>query len=528
MSAYLPVLGAALRHGPLLAAGAMLAVSPAGFALVAATFERRLMRIRGEFTALVFGDPLLAVAVAAGAWLLRGRALPAPAGAPYGVAWMTVMFVFGLVQWRGELRAGFYTRAQALSPTKIWHQLAVYPLLGYWMWTAGLGGLLVPGELAARATILVCVLAWLAANIYDRLHPKLGHPPYDWRRLRPCRQPWPPQSVSLRAYLSVNGEVSPGTGTAATATLNTEPRTGLLPARQPVRSGTMRTSSPHTKARTFMHNRAPAKAGLAALAAAVAFALTAAVSGPTALAAPNAVLTRAAGDLQHGTEFTKDGNWAGYVVHSGQHINQVSGEWTIPELNCQQTPNSLAAVWAGIGGMPRQLLLQTGVSDSCKGGVEQEWAWWEMAPTYNPVTFSLIVRAGDQMQASVYRDQAGQWVTRIDNLTTGWSGWMIAGQTYGVGRDGAGSFTNAGSARDVIFFGSTTADWIVEGPGLIETGSNFLPISDFGTVRFYGLRAGLSRWSLTASEGDEISYHNRLMAVPALPGSDGFSVSYTG
>jgi hypothetical protein len=59
--------------------------------------------------------------------------------------------------------------------------------------------------LAAKAVIVVCVLAWLLANGYDRRHPKLGHPPYDWRRLRPSRRPWPPQSVSLRAYLGVPG-----------------------------------------------------------------------------------------------------------------------------------------------------------------------------------------------------------------------------------------------------------------------------------------------------------------------------------
>jgi hypothetical protein len=205
MSAYLPVLGTVLRHGPWVAAGAMLAVTPAGFALIAAVLEHRLMRIRGEFTALVFGDPLLAVSAAAGVWLLRGRGLPAAAGPPFGMTCMIVMFVFGLVQWRSEWRGGFYTRDQALSPTKIWHQVVVYPLLGYWLWTADLGGLMVPGELSAKATIVVCVLAWLLANVYDRWHPKLGHPPYDWRRLRPRHRPWPPQSVSLRAYLGIPG-----------------------------------------------------------------------------------------------------------------------------------------------------------------------------------------------------------------------------------------------------------------------------------------------------------------------------------
>ena len=199
---YLPVLGAALRHGPWVAAAASLAVTPVGFAVVAAALERRLLSVRGEFIALSLGDPLLAASVALGAWLARGRAPGGMAALPFGLAFLGVSLAFGLLQWRAELRSGFYTRAQALAPTKIWHQLVVYPVLGYWVWTADLGGLLAAGPGAAKAAIVCCVAAWLAANAYDRRHPKLGHPPYDWSRLRPQRPPWPAQSATLRAYLS--------------------------------------------------------------------------------------------------------------------------------------------------------------------------------------------------------------------------------------------------------------------------------------------------------------------------------------
>ena len=58
-----------------------------------------------------------------------------------GVATVVIMLAFGLAQWRNELRRDYYTRAQAAAPTKIWHQLVIYPALGYWLWTAGLGGL---------------------------------------------------------------------------------------------------------------------------------------------------------------------------------------------------------------------------------------------------------------------------------------------------------------------------------------------------------------------------------------------------
>jgi hypothetical protein len=58
-----------------------------------------------------------------------------------------------------------------------------------------------------------CILIWIMANVYDRRHPKLGHPPYDWHSLRPQPSPWPVQSASLRAYMARRD--SPATTTVA-------------------------------------------------------------------------------------------------------------------------------------------------------------------------------------------------------------------------------------------------------------------------------------------------------------------------
>ena len=103
---------------------------------------------------------------------------------------------FGLIQWRNDLRNGRYTRSQATAPTKIWHQIVVYPVLGYWTWTACAGGILTSEtssnaalHVMAKIAIALCITAWMLANVYDRRHPKLGHPPYDWRRLRPQSRP---------------------------------------------------------------------------------------------------------------------------------------------------------------------------------------------------------------------------------------------------------------------------------------------------------------------------------------------------
>lgn len=201
---YLPWLGAALVHGPWVAATTSVAVTPGGLWLLAFVLERRRPGLRSAFAAVTFGDPLLAVATALGVQRMHGLAPTGPADPWFGLASLIGWSGFGLRQWATELRQGFFTREQALAPTKLWHQLVVYPLLGYWLWTAAIGGLTAPGsnpsDIAARVVIIACIGGWAAANGFDRRHPKLGHPPYDWRRFRPFEQPWPDTSTTLRAH----------------------------------------------------------------------------------------------------------------------------------------------------------------------------------------------------------------------------------------------------------------------------------------------------------------------------------------
>jgi hypothetical protein len=201
---YLPGLGVVLTHGPWVAAAASLAVTPGGLWILALVLERRRPGLRNAFVAVTLGDPLLAMAIAVGVERMHGTAPTGVADPWFGLASLIGWSGFGLWQWTSELHEGYFTREQALAPSKIWHQVAVYPLLGYWLWTAAVGGLAAPGSgagaIAGRVLIIAGVSVWGACNLYDRRRPKLGHPPFDWRRLRPFDQPWPETSVTLRAY----------------------------------------------------------------------------------------------------------------------------------------------------------------------------------------------------------------------------------------------------------------------------------------------------------------------------------------
>ncbi|MFE0465513.1 hypothetical protein ACFW1A_40325 [Kitasatospora sp. NPDC058965] len=202
---WLPLLGAPLAAGPVATFSAAFLLSPGIPAAVALLGERRVLKPRHEFRALVYGDPLLAVAAACG--VAQCRSVPPSSvrswvRGPLAVAASAAWLGFGLWQWRAEVRCGRFNRAQALAPTKIYHQLGVYPMLGYLAGSAVLAGLACPQPRhgrAGKALIAACVGSWAVANVIDRRHLKLGHPPYDWRRLRPVEQPWPIESDTLRS-----------------------------------------------------------------------------------------------------------------------------------------------------------------------------------------------------------------------------------------------------------------------------------------------------------------------------------------
>ena len=66
---YLPVLGAALRHGPWVAGACAFMLTPGSLIVIARLLERRWLVPGEQFTAVTYGDPLLALAVGVGTWL---------------------------------------------------------------------------------------------------------------------------------------------------------------------------------------------------------------------------------------------------------------------------------------------------------------------------------------------------------------------------------------------------------------------------------------------------------------------------
>jgi hypothetical protein len=229
-------------------------------------------------------------------------------------------------------------------------------------------------------------------------------------------------------------------------------------------------------------------------------------------------------------------NWSGYIVPSSALITAVSGQWTVPTLNCAATPSGSAAIWVGIGGYgwptggTSGVLLQTGVRTDCANGVPQYAGWFEEYPSIPNTSKDFIgfpVSPGDSIQASIFQGSSGAWETKVDDLTTGLSGVMVTGEGWGVSADaGDGSFREQGSTAGLSYSGGYTTEWIVE--DFTQPDGSLVPFADYGSVSFTGLTTSLAPWSLTTDEGVAMAQNGVVLSTPSPPSNDGFSVTYTG
>jgi hypothetical protein len=194
------VLASPLRHGDVIALFAGLFVTAGGMLLLGLALERRWLKPKDMSLAFTVGDPALAIGIAIGVQIM-GPNQPCGVTGPVGqFAVGALCLIFGLWQWRAEVIAKIYTQQQALSPTKIWHQLIIYPVLGIWIFITIVGGLTNASQHSLAPVLMIGSIAiWSGTCVHSIRHPRLGHPPYDWGHLRPVPPPWGDESSTLRS-----------------------------------------------------------------------------------------------------------------------------------------------------------------------------------------------------------------------------------------------------------------------------------------------------------------------------------------
>lgn len=211
-------------------------------------------------------------------------------------------------------------------------------------------------------------------------------------------------------------------------------------------------------------------------------------------------------------------NWSGYAV-TGSSFTSAQGSWTVPSVNCIDTPKSYSSFWVGIDGYSSPTVEQTGTDSDCdtKNQSPDYYAWYEIYPAPSVVIKSISVSPGDQMTAQVTYNGTEFTITITDQTT---------GESFQA------STVVSGAQR-------SSAEWIAEAP----SGSRkILPLSDFGTV-FLGsdyTGVGGTNEASDASTSGPIqdfgaSVQNVVMvnaqgadkAVPSILTSDGTSFSVT-
>ncbi|WP_161789779.1 G1 family glutamic endopeptidase [Streptacidiphilus neutrinimicus] len=114
-----------------------------------------------------------------------------------------------------------------------------------------------------------------------------------------------------------------------------------------------------------------------------------------------------------------DSNWGGYAVTGGTY-RTVTGDWTVPALDCSATSGDIS-FWSGLDGWSSSSVEQIGLDAVCtrKGAVQYN-PWVEMYPA-NSIYFTETVKAGDTMTSSVTTNGSGSFTLTLADPTRGWT-----------------------------------------------------------------------------------------------------------
>ncbi|QMU74652.1 hypothetical protein GXW83_01490 [Streptacidiphilus sp. PB12-B1b] len=242
-------------------------------------------------------------------------------------------------------------------------------------------------------------------------------------------------------------------------------------------------------------------AGVAAAAFASPSAFAAPVA-PAAHAAPAQITAAAASHESHGLQALRHGsknttvsstNWSGYAATgSNGAFKSVSSSWVQPAVSCT-SKNTYSSFWVGLDGYSNSALEQTGTEADCISGRATYGAWWEVLPA-SESAYSVTVKAGDHLTASVVDNGNGTFTMTLADSTEGWTK----------------TTTHAGSSG----YQDSSAEVIAEAT---EVNGSIAKLSNFGSVTFTGSTAGGT--ALGSLSPNEIVMEGSSGDVKAQPGS---------
>ena len=219
--------------------------------------------------------------------------------------------------------------------------------------------------------------------------------------------------------------------------------------------------------RSYVRALALGAAGATAL-----FAAPAAFAATSPAAAPHGISAALAAQETHGLHAlsrsatsVESSNWSGYAATGGTgSFTSVSASWVQPSLTCT-SKTTYSSYWVGLDGYSNSALEQTGTEADCIGGKAEYGAWWEVLPA-SESAYSVTVKAGDSLSASVVDNGNGTFTMKLTDSTEGWSKSTTA--------DGSSGYQDS------------SAEVIAEAT---DVNGSIAKLSDFGTVNFSGATA---------------------------------------
>jgi hypothetical protein len=254
---------------------------------------------------------------------------------------------------------------------------------------------------------------------------------------------------------------------------------------------------------------------MAALGSAAATALFAAPAAfaatPAGPAAPLQISSALAHQESHGLHSlshrgsnttVSSSNWSGYAAtgNSGA-FTSVSSSWVQPTLTCT-SKTTYSSYWVGLDGYNNSALEQTGTEADCIGGRAEYGAWWEVLPA-SESAYSVTVKAGDSLSASVVDNGNGTFTMKLTDSTEGWTKTTTANGSSG--------------------YQDSSAEVIAEAT---EVNGSIANLSNFGTVNFSGATADGNSLSSYSPNEIVMTGNSDTKAQPGSLSGGSFSVTW--
>ncbi len=219
-------------------------------------------------------------------------------------------------------------------------------------------------------------------------------------------------------------------------------------------------------------------------------------------------------------------NWSGYVATgntSTAGFRYVQATFTVPSVNCTETPNGVTGAWVGLDGVGYNFgtdtsVEQDGIAGECDSGTPSYYAWWESYPN-EAVEADFSISPGDAIEAAVFWNANAPASQRYNYVLTD----VTTGASLNTLQPCGGSCH------------LSSAEVITEAP--TDSTGQITPLADYGIVNYEniavtdksGQRAGFTSPNWKDTEVIQANSANQILSTPSsLYGGAAFSTYWEG